>query len=89
MFKAAFKIGERKLQADFWIIPDPSTLERLNCSGDEGIMSDPISSVGLGEMRFSRDPNDVLIAFGLGSCLGIGMYDPVAKVGGIISCRFT
>jgi chemotaxis protein CheD len=47
-------------------------------------MSDPISSVGLGEMRISRDPNDVLIAFGLGSCLGIGMYDPVAKLGGMI-----
>jgi len=47
-------------------------------------MADPISSVGLGEMRISRDPNDVLIAFGLGSCLGIGMYDPVAKVGGMV-----
>jgi chemotaxis protein CheC len=29
MFKAAFQIGERKLQADFWIIPDPATLEKL------------------------------------------------------------
>jgi chemotaxis protein CheD len=47
-------------------------------------MSDPISSVGLGEMCISRNPNDVLIAFGLGSCLGIGMYDPVVKVGGMI-----
>ena len=47
-------------------------------------MSDTISSVGLGEMCVSRDPNDVLIAFGLGSCLGIGIYDPVAKLGGMI-----
>lgn len=29
MFKAAFQIGERKIQADFWIIPDPITLEKL------------------------------------------------------------
>lgn len=29
MFKAAFRIGERKLQADFWIIPDPATLDKL------------------------------------------------------------
>ncbi len=29
MFKAAFQIGERKIQADFWIIPDPVTLEKL------------------------------------------------------------
>lgn len=47
-------------------------------------MSDPMSSIGLGEMRVSRDPNEVLVAFGLGSCLGIGMYDPVSKVGGMI-----
>jgi len=47
-------------------------------------MSEPMSSVGLGEMRVSNDPSEVLIAFGLGSCLGIGMYDPVAKVGGMI-----
>jgi chemotaxis protein CheD len=47
-------------------------------------MGVPMSSVGLGEMRISRDPNEVLIAFGLGSCLGIGMYDPVAKIGGMI-----
>lgn len=47
-------------------------------------MNEPISSVGLGEYRISRDPNEVLIAFGLGSCLGIGMFDPIAKVGGLI-----
>lgn len=47
-------------------------------------MSGAMSSVGLGEYCVSRDPTDVLIAFGLGSCLGIGMYDPVAKVGGLI-----
>ncbi|NMB53300.1 MAG: hypothetical protein GYA15_01250 [Leptolinea sp.] len=29
MFKAAFQIAERQIQADFWIIPDPSTLEKL------------------------------------------------------------
>jgi len=29
MFDAAFKIGERNLQADFRIIPDPATLEKL------------------------------------------------------------
>jgi chemotaxis protein CheD len=47
-------------------------------------MSGAMSSVGLGELCVSHDPEDVLIAFGLGSCLGIGMFDPVAKVGGLI-----
>lgn len=32
----------------------------------------------------SRDPQDVLVAYGLGSCLGIGMVDPVAHVAGMV-----
>ena len=40
--------------------------------------------VGLGEMKVSSDPKDVLVAYGLGSCLGIGMYDPVARLGGFL-----
>lgn len=47
-------------------------------------MSGAMSSVGLGEFCISHDPDDVLIAFGLGSCLGIGMFDPIARVGGLI-----
>ena len=41
-------------------------------------------AVGLGEIKVSRDSQDVLVAYGLGSCLGIGMYDPVAKVAGLL-----
>lgn len=36
--------------------------------------------VGLGEIKLSQNPNDVLVAYGLGSCLGIGMYDPLMKI---------
>ena len=46
-------------------------------------MRDPIS-VGLGERVVSRDPQDILVAYGLGSCLGIGMIDPVARVCGLL-----
>ncbi len=41
-------------------------------------------AVGLGEIRISRNPDDVLVAFGLGSCVGIGVYDPVARVAGML-----
>ncbi len=41
-------------------------------------------SVGLGEIKISRNPNQVLVAYGLGSCLGVGMYDPAAGVGGLL-----
>jgi chemotaxis protein CheD len=47
-------------------------------------MNGVMSSIGLGEFYVSADPHDVLIAFGLGSCLGIGMFDPVTRIGGLI-----
>lgn len=46
-------------------------------------MKDPIS-VGLGERVISRDPQDILVAYGLGSCLGIGMVDPQKKICGLL-----
>lgn len=49
------------------------------------MVADPnLISVGLGEIAVSKDPNDVLVAYGLGSCVGIGMYDPVSKVAGLL-----
>lgn len=41
-------------------------------------------SVGLGEIKISSKPDDVLVAFGLGSCVGIGMYDPKIHIGGLL-----
>lgn len=41
-------------------------------------------AVGLGEIQVSKSMGDVLVAFGLGSCLGIGMYDPVLRLGGLL-----
>jgi len=44
---------------------------------------DPIS-LGLGEHAISRDPEDVLVAYGLGSCLGISMVDPLTRISGLL-----
>ena len=41
-------------------------------------------AVGLGEYKISRHPQEVLVAYGLGSCVGVGMYDPVAQLGGLL-----
>lgn len=41
-------------------------------------------NVGLGEHSISRNPQDILVAYGLGSCLGIGMYDPISRIGGLL-----
>ncbi len=41
-------------------------------------------TVGLGELKFSNNPEDVLVAYGLGSCLGIGMFDPKKGFAGLL-----
>jgi chemotaxis protein CheD len=46
-------------------------------------MNSPIA-VSLGEVVVSADPECVMVAYGLGSCLGIGAYDPVCKVAGLL-----
>lgn len=43
-----------------------------------------VISVGLGELRISRDPRACLVAHGLGSCVGICVYDPVIRVGAML-----
>jgi chemotaxis protein CheD len=40
--------------------------------------------VGVSDMRVSNDPDSVLITYSLGSCIGISIYDPVVKVGGLL-----
>jgi chemotaxis protein CheD len=41
-------------------------------------------NVGLGEHVTSKNPDDVLVAYGLGSCLGIGMIDPLTRIAGLL-----
>lgn len=40
--------------------------------------------VGLGALAVSKDPKDVLSALGLGSCIGLTVFDPVSKVAGMV-----
>lgn len=42
--------------------------------------------VGLAELKVSARPGDVLVTYALGSCLGIAVWDPVVKVGGLLHC---
>ncbi len=37
-------------------------------------------------MKVSDRSGDIMVAYSLGSCLGITVYDPVAHVGGMIHC---
>ncbi len=40
--------------------------------------------VGVSDMKVSKDPESVLITYSLGSCIGIAIYDSVARVGGLL-----
>ena len=40
--------------------------------------------VGVGAMCVSNSPGDRLVAHALGSCLGVAVFDPMARVGGLL-----
>ena len=40
-------------------------------------------AVGIGQLAVSSDPRDMLVAYGLGSCIGVTAYDPAKKVAGL------
>jgi chemotaxis protein CheD len=40
--------------------------------------------VGISDMKVSNRPDDVLITYSLGSCIGLVIWDPVVKAGGIL-----
>ena len=40
--------------------------------------------VGMGEMLTSNDATANIVTYSLGSCVGIVIYDPIAKVGGLL-----
>lgn len=42
--------------------------------------------IGIGTCEFSQDPQAILIAPNLGSCLGIAVYDHVSGLGGLVHC---
>ncbi|MBF0257468.1 MAG: chemotaxis protein CheD [Desulfamplus sp.] len=40
--------------------------------------------VGVSDMKVSNDPHSEIITYSLGSCIGLVVFDPVAKTGGIL-----
>lgn len=40
--------------------------------------------VGMADFAVSNAPNLILTTFSLGSCLGVAMFDPVARAGGLL-----
>lgn len=47
-------------------------------------LNENIFVVGIADMQVCDDPEKTLVTYSLGSCLGVVVYDPVVKVGGIL-----
>lgn len=42
--------------------------------------------VGVADMKVSSHPEDVLVTYSLGSCIGMTVYDPALRIGGMLHC---
>ena len=40
--------------------------------------------VGVSDMKVTNDIETTLVTYSLGSCIGVAIYDPVARVGGLL-----
>ena len=40
--------------------------------------------VGISDLKVSSNPAEALITYALGSCIAVAVYDPAAKVGGLL-----
>ena len=40
--------------------------------------------VGVSDMKISGDAESQIVTYSLGSCIGVAVHDPVARVGGIL-----
>jgi chemotaxis protein CheD len=47
-------------------------------------MTQNLHAVTIGAMAVTENTNDILVAYGLGSCVVVCLYDPVNQVGGMI-----
>ncbi len=43
-------------------------------------------TVNISDMKVSSNPDDILVTYSLGSCVGVALYDPLQKIGGLIHC---
>ncbi len=47
-------------------------------------MNDETIPVGLGELKVGNRKGQVLVCYGLGSCIGLALFDRVARVGSMV-----
>ncbi len=63
--------------------PGGSRTTTVGLSLVEGYAADKIV-VGVAALGVGRDPTKTVITYALGSCIGVTVYDPIARVGGLL-----
>lgn len=43
-------------------------------------------TIGISDMKITENPDDVLITYALGSCVGLTLYDRNLNIGGMVHC---
>ncbi len=56
-----------------------------NASGQTGAIA-VTRTVGISDMQTTDRPNEVLVTYSLGSCIGLTLFDPAAGVGAMLHC---
>jgi len=51
--------------------------------GQASVSTRPVI-IGMADVKVSGNPDETLITYALGSCLGIVLHDPIAKVAGLL-----
>ncbi len=46
----------------------------------------PYRIIDIADLKISNRPGDILVTYSLGSCVGVAVYDPVVRIGGMIHC---
>jgi len=41
-------------------------------------------TIDISDAKVSNDPSDVLVTYSLGSCIGVCLYDPATRIGGML-----
>ena len=55
-----------------------------HCLTGDSIVTENLRVVCIGDIVVSDTPDDVLVVYGLGSCVAVCLYDPAARVGGMV-----
>lgn len=46
----------------------------------------PYRIIDIADLKISKQPGDILVTYSLGSCVGVAVYDPAVRIGGMIHC---